>query len=298
MLLLVSQPAIAQVVAGVPTGQVTARVVPETVTVGQPFQITLRAVPPAGRLAVPPPVPDTGGIIEPLDPANVTRRGDTLMVRYRLLAWQPGVLTVPLGPVLMRLGASELSVPVDARVVVSSVLPSDSASRIPKAPRELFPLAARWWEQWWKWVLGAVLGLAALYLLHRWRTRDRAIVVGKASPADVATAAFARLDARRLAAAGEGGRHVALSAEIVRQYLADIEPSLPLTLTTSELQAAIRHRTSMPLREIAQLFEIVDAVRFGGTRVDPASVQRASGLAREVVRAIERVRTGTEEQAA
>ena len=108
-------------------GRVTARVIPDTVTVGQPFVVSLRAIPPRGRQAVAPAVPDTGGLVEPLDPANVTRRGDTLIVRYRLIAWEPGVLTIPLGPVLMRRDSNEVSVPLDVRVVVASVLPAEAA---------------------------------------------------------------------------------------------------------------------------------------------------------------------------
>jgi len=98
-------------------GRVTFRVLPETVTVGQPFELRMTIVPPAGRIGIAPAVPDTGGIIEPLDPAEVTRRGDTLRVRYRLLAWQTGVLTIPLGPVLMRRDSSDISVSGDMRVV-------------------------------------------------------------------------------------------------------------------------------------------------------------------------------------
>lgn len=301
LLLLLAQPLRAQPAAdtlAAENGRVIVQVRPETVTVGQPFEVWLRAVPPRGRIAVPPPVPDTGGIIEPLDPANVTRRGDTLVVRYRLLAWQPGVLTVPLAPVLMRRDSSELSVPVDIRVVVASVLPADSAGRIPRPSRDLFPIAARWWERWWQWMLGLMTALAGLYLLHRWRSRDRTRTVVAPSPYGVADAAFTRLAARQLPAAGEGGRQVALAGEIVRQYLAAIEPSLPLTLTNAELQRAMSRKTSMPLRQLAELLQHVDAVRFSGAHTDATIVQRATALAREVVREIERVRSGLPELAA
>ena len=51
------------------TGRVSFKVLPETVTVGQPFVVSMRAIPPSGRKAVAPAVPDTGGLVEPLDPA-------------------------------------------------------------------------------------------------------------------------------------------------------------------------------------------------------------------------------------
>lgn len=279
-------------------GRVTFRVLPETVTVGQPFMVNLRAIPTTGRTAVAPPVPDTGGVVEPLDPAVVTRRGDTLLVRYRLIAWQPGVLTIPLVPVQMRRDQSEIAVPVDIRVVVASVLPADSASRVPKAARELFPAVTPWWAKWWQWMLALLAMLAAVYAWHRWRTRERPVVVDVSTPIARAEAAFARLDARALAQLGEGGRQVALVTEIVRQYLADIEPSLPLTLTNAELLQATRPIVGIPPVGLAQLFEHSDVVRFSGTRPEVETVRKISGLARELVREIDRVRSSRSSEAA
>lgn len=279
-------------------GRVTFRVVPDTVTVGQPFEVLLRAIPPRGRQAIGPAVPDTGGIVEPLDPARVTRVGDTLLVRYRLIAWQPGVLTIPFAPVQMRLDSSEVAVPLDIRVVVASVLPADSASRVPKDTRELFPVADRWWERWWQWALGLLLAVSAIFLFERWRRRDRTPKVVDSTAIERAEAAFARLDARRLPTAGEGGRQVALAAEIVRQYLAEIEPALALALTNAELLRAVKPIEGIPDRQLGQLLDAVDAVRFGGTLVLPDTVQRVSGLARELVRDIDRVRSAMTSQAA
>jgi hypothetical protein len=279
-------------------GRVSFKVLPETVTVGQPFVVSLRAIPPRGRQALAPAVPDTGGLVEPLDPAIVTRRGDTLSVRYRLLAWQPGVLAIPFGPVLMRRDSSDLSVPVDIRVVVASVLPADSSDRIPKDPRALFPFVTHWWDRWWQWAL-ALLGVAAaLYALWRWRTRERKAAPVVASAVERADAAFARLDRRELTAAGEGARHVALVAEIVRQYLADIEPALALSLTNAEVLIAVEPIAGMPDKQLAQLLREADAIRFAGRRVDHGDVRRVSGLARELVRDIDRVRSAMLVQAA
>ncbi len=295
--------AIAAISAGAQTptdslGRVTARVIPDTVTVGQPFVVSLRAIPPRGRQAIAPAVPDTGGLVEPLDPAQVTRRGDTLSVRYRLIAWEPGVLTIPLGPVLMRRDSNEVSVPFDVRVVVASVLPPDAASRVPRNARALFPVSARWWARWWQWMLALLAIVTAVYLFERWRRRERTPLIAAASPVTEAEAAFARLDARRLPDAGEGGRHVALSAEIVRQYLAMVEPTLALALTNAELLHAVAPIPGIPDRQLAHLLDEVNAIRFGGADVDAATVQRVSGLARELVRDIDRVRSAMSAQAA
>jgi hypothetical protein len=279
-------------------GKVTLKVLPETVSVGQPFELRLRAIAPRGRRAMAPAVPDTGGIVEPLDPAVVTRRGDTLMVRYRLLAWQPGVLTIPLGPVLMRRDSNDVSVPFDARVVVTSVLPADSANRIPKDPRTLFPVATRWWEKWWQWALGALLAATVAYLVWRWRTREPVVTPEIATPLSRAEAAFARLDARQLVTAGEGGRHVALAAEVLRQYLAELDPSLQLSLTNDELLAAAASVAGIAAASLAHVLHEVDAVRFSGVRVDDATARRVSGLARELVREVDRLRPSQQQRAA
>ena len=286
---MVSTPALAQSPID-SVGRVTFRVLPETVTVGQPFDVRLRAIPPRGRQAIAPAVPDTGGVVEPLDPAAVTHRGDTLAVRYRLIAWQPGVLSIPFGPVLLRRDSNEVSVPIDVRVVVRSVLPADSSDRIPKDPRELFPLVTHWWDNWWQWAFGLLAGISVIYLLYRWRTRVSTPKPVTESPLLRAEAAFARLDARELPSAGEGGRHVALAAEITRQYLAAIEPSLALSLTNAELLRAVEPIDGIPDKQLAQMLHDVDAVRFGGLRVDAVTARRVAGVARELVRDVDRVR--------
>ena len=286
---MVSTPALAQSPID-SAGRVTFRVLPETVTVGQPFDVRLRAIPPRGRQAIAPAVPDTGGVVEPLDPAAVTHRGDTLAVRYRLIAWQPGVLSIPFGPVLLRRDSNEVSVPIDVRVVVRSVLPADSSDRIPKDPRELFPLVTHWWDNWWQWAFGLLAGISVIYLLYRWRTRVSTPKPVTESPLLRAEAAFARLDARELPSAGEGGRHVALAAEITRQYLAAIEPSLALSLTNAELLRAVEPIDGIPDKQLAQMLHDVDAVRFGGLRVDAVTARRVAGVARELVRDVDRVR--------
>ena len=271
-------------------GRVTFRVLPETVTVGQPFDVRMRAIPPRGRQAVAPAVPDTGGIVEALDPATLTRRADTLLVRYRLIAWQPGVLSIPFGPVLMRRDSSELAVPVDVRVVVASVLPADSSDRVPKDPRELFPVVTHWWDRWWQWALALLVGVAAIYLLYRWRVRVPGKIPVAETPLARAESAFVRLEARSLPSAGEGGRHIALAAEIVRQYLADIEGSLALSLTNAELLRAVEPIDGIPDKQLAQFLHDVDAARFAGSTVDEFASRRVAGVARELVRDMQRVR--------
>jgi hypothetical protein len=271
-------------------GRVVARVLPETVTVGQPFIVTLRVIPPLGRKAVAPAVPDTGGIVEPLDPALINRRGDTLLVRYRLLAWQPGVLTVPFEPVIMRRDSSEVSVPLDVRVVVSSVLPADTAMRTPRNTRELFPRAAPWWQAWWPWALAMLAFVAIMLVFEWWRRRRKPLTPAPASADGRATAAFARLDSLQLLSLGETGRHVALTGEIVRQYLADIDSSLPVSKTSEELAQALTGVPVAVASDVRALFRTVDAVRFSAAPVDAATARDCSDRARFLVRDLQAIR--------
>ena len=273
-------------------GTVSWRVVPETVTVGQPFQLIVRAMPAGGRQAIAPAVPDTGGIVEPLDPAAVSVRGDTLTVRYRLLAWMPGVLTIPVGPVVMRRDSSDLPVPVDARIVVASVLPADSTARVPKDARELFPLELRWWERWWRWIAALVVLVGMVWAGLWWwhRRAERQKQPAPTSPAGVASDAFLRLDARGLIGAGEGGRHVALCAEIVRRYLSDVVGDASMALTNLELRRSVVRRIPVPETQIIDFFTLVDAFRFSGAPIDAGSARHVSALARELVRDVERLR--------
>jgi hypothetical protein len=279
-------------------GRITVRVLPETVTVGQPFVLVVRAISTPGRQAIAPAVPDTGGMVEPLDPANVSRRGDTLLVRYRLIAWQPGVLTIPMGPVLLRRDSSDVSLPVDARVVVASVLPADTSDRIPKDSRDLFASTAPWWEHWWLWGVALLAGLVAIWLVARWRRRTRAQTPVAVTAIARAEEAFARLDARQLTTAGESGRLVVLSAEIVRQYLSECDPALSQSLTNGELVTASQRVAGVATPQLAALLQQVDACRFSGNGIAAHTAQRISGLAREVVRETERARNITPERAA
>jgi hypothetical protein len=61
---------------------------------------------------------------------------------------------------------------------------------------------------------------------------------------------------------------------------------------------AVEPIAGMPDKQLAQLLREADAIRFGGRRVHHGDVRRVSGLARELVRDIDRVRTAMLVQAA
>jgi hypothetical protein len=261
--------------ADIPRALVSVRVLPDTVAVGQPFVVTMRVVPPAPYSASAPTLPDTGGFVEPLDPAQRSRRNDTLFVRYRFLAWQPGVLNIPFGSVVLTYRETRVEQPVDVRVVVSSVLPRDSTARVPRPVRPLIASAAPWWMLWWRWVLGGVLlttlGLLALARLRRPR---RVKTSATQAPIERALAALTRLRARDLPTIGESARSVVLAAEILRTYLQAVEPVLRASLATSELCVRAETLSFIDGAALRDLLTAVDAVRFSG-----ASLPRRDALA-------------------
>jgi hypothetical protein len=280
-----SSPGVSQdtVAAELPRAVVTVRVLPDTVAVGQPFVVTMRVVPPERYSASPPALPDTGGFVEPLDPAQRTRRSDTLFVRYRFLAWQPGVLSIPFGSVVLTSGAERVEQPVDVRVVVASVLPRDSSARLPRPVRPLIASAAPWWMLWWRWVLAGVLLTTLGLLILAWlRVPRRARTSPKTAPIDTAVAALTRLRARDLPAIGESARHVVLAAEILRRYLQSVEPTLVMALSTIELCDRAESVAHVDVAALREVLVTVDAVRFSGAtlaRLDALDlVQRIEAL--------------------
>src|SRR5687767_3908563 len=112
-------------------------VAPDTVTVGDPIVVQLRVQAPVGAAVTFPEGPDSAATVALLDPRRVTKQPaadaagfeDHLAV-YRLAAWDVGAQPIPLGDVVVRVGAAERRVPVGALgVFVRSVLPADSALR-------------------------------------------------------------------------------------------------------------------------------------------------------------------------
>ena len=162
-------------------------------------------------------------------------------------------------------------------MVVQSVLPADtSAPRDPKPARALFDPEIPWSRRWLPYVVAALLALALLYWL--WRRRRGATAAVAADPFAEAEAGFARVDRLGLLEAGERGRYVALVVEVLRDYLARRVPEAAVSLTSSELVAALRTSPAVPVPRLAPLLAEADLVKFARL---PVSTERAAALARE-----------------
>ncbi|MGH7647598.1 MAG: hypothetical protein ACREND_05740, partial [Gemmatimonadaceae bacterium] len=177
---------------------------PAVVTVGQPFTVTLRVRAPLGADIGLPVGPDSGQSVEAVDPRRLTSSSDTGFVdrtgSYRLVAWDTGSQSARLGDVVITMNGRALRYTIAGDTVhVSSVLPADSARRVPKPGRDVFTAGIAWWV----WL---VAGLAALaigtFIVWWWRRRARRTGDNRRyAPIVIARRAFARLDALALAEA-------------------------------------------------------------------------------------------------
>lgn len=265
-------------------------VVPETVTVGDPFRVVVRVRSPRGSTLHFPAAPDSGTGVEALDPVQVVPTADTNAVEqtatYRLAAWDVGTLAIRLGDVVVRDAKGEHRVPAGARlrVHVASVLPADSSERIPRPARALYEFGPPWW--WWFLVALAALGVAGL-LWWLWRRRGRPVARAVRTPVEDAEEAFARIEALDLVASGERGLHVALMADVLRAYLSRVLPRASVSLTSSELLLALRGDGRVPLARLARLLQEVDLVKFAAAPIDAARAVAAGGEARALVTAVD-----------
>jgi hypothetical protein len=259
---------------------------PETVTVGDPFTVGIRIRAPLGSAIDFPTGPDSGGPVELLDPRIIapfsadSAAGDAVdqVARYRMAAWETGPLAFDLGPARVRTPSGIVEMPVgELVVIVQSVLPADSALRVPKPARDIFGPVVPWW---WPWlpVLVAVAVVGGL-LWWWWRRRQRRLANQPAiDPFDLAEREFARIEALGLLEAGERGRFVALMVEVLRDYLAARVASAHPSLTSTELLEEMRRASGVPVDRLTPVLSESDLIKFAKR---PVTVDRAREIGRE-----------------
>jgi hypothetical protein len=269
--------------AQVPTGG-TVSVEPDTVTVGQPFRVSVHIHAPAGAVIVFPGQPDSASMVQALDPAVVTggetAAGMDRTAVYRVAAWDVGTLPVVLPDAVVRVNGGEQRLPLGgATVFVKSVLPADSSLRVPRPARDLF---VAWPIPWW--ILG-VLAFIAVLLWWAWRRHrtEAALVSSAVPPFERAQREFARIAALGLVEAGERGRHVALMVEVLRDYLAVRFPLAALSLTSDELLAEVRDAPTLPHERLARLLRDADGVKFARRALTAAQAVALGEDARAIV---------------
>lgn len=267
-------------------------VVPETVTVGDPFRVVVRVRAPRGASLTFPPAPDSGTGVEPLDPVAIETSADTSVVEqtatYRLAAWDVGARPIRFADLLLREPGWDderrVAMTRATTVFVASVLPADSTERTPRPARALFDFGPPWW--WWALVAVAAVALGVL-LWWLWRRRRREAALPSRTPLEEAEAEFARIEALELVASGERGLHVALMVDVLRDYLARVLPGASPALTTSELLLAVRGAPRLPHARMARVLHDADLVKFAAAPIDSAHALALGGDARELAVAVD-----------
>lgn len=266
-----------------PTFEVKAGVTiaPDTVRVGDPFRVTVGVRAPAGAAIEFPRAMDTTAAVQSLDPVAVRTSADTSATEqyadYRVAAWDIGKQPIRLDDVLVRYEGAVRRISITGEsVFVATVLPADSAKRIPKPPRPLFEINA---IPWWLWALIAAaviaIGLLLWWWLHRRKKPPAPAVV---DPFARAEAEFQRIEALGLLDAGERGRYVTLMIEVLRDYLAARYAEAMLSLTSSELQRTLHDLPHVPQDRLTRLLTEADLIKFARR---PVSGDRARELGRE-----------------
>ncbi len=251
---------------------------PSQPTVGDTIQLErIVSAPPgwrirAGKLG-------SATVAEPLGDAVVLAAPNAWVVRYVVVAWTPGDISLDMPP-MWRLGpdgtADSLSGGT-ATFHVASVIPDSVKSPAPQpslGPLRLdrsSPLPV---------IAAVLLSSGALLLLVLWRRRaPRSIVAGTGLTVDAEVG-----DARWLAA-GEPKAVAARAAQRLRRAVAHAIPDAHEALSTEECLAAVeRARPDAPLRDLRELLLGLDHVAFAsahGVEVAPLAA-RARALAREL----------------
>lgn len=259
--------------------QMGYRVNPDTVLIGQPFNLFVKVHAPKGVRFEFPAGPDTvtrNGIrpIELRGEKLVTMLGDTAVALYRLVAWDVGVQPLRFPDVRVTFEGQERRPPLGgAAVFVRSVLPADTALRVPKPPRPLIVLPVFNWLPWLALLAAAILAGVLWWAWRRYRNRPKVLV----DPYVRAQQEFARIEQRRLLEDGWYSDYYAAIVDVAREYLAARVPGVRRSDTTSELLRTMEPRDGVE-SELPRLLERADLVKFA--RADtPLEEAREAGLA-------------------
>jgi len=256
-------------------------IAPDTVRIGDPFRVTIGVRAPRGATIEFAKAMDSTASVQSLDPVAVRTSADTTATEqyadYRVAAWDVGSQPIRIADVVVRFDGAERRVPIGGTAVfVRSVLPADSAQRIPKPPRALFESTQ---FPWWLWALVAAAIVATGLLLWWWiRRRRRPAPPVIVDPFVRAESEFQRIEALALLEAGERGRYVTLMVEVLRDYLAARYAEAALSLTSTELHRSLASLPFVPQERLTRLLTEADLIKFARR---PVSSEHARELGRD-----------------
>jgi len=263
--------------------QMGYRVSPDTVLVGQPFNLFVKVLAPKGVRFEFPLGPDTAtqnGVrpIELRGEKIVSMLGDTAVALYHLVAWDIGTQPLRFPDVRVTFEGQERRPPLGgASVFVKSVLPADTSLRIPKPARPLIVLPVINWLLWLALLAVAIAAALLWWAWRRYRNRRRPPV----DPYVRAQQEFARIEARRLLEDGQSQEYFAAMVDVAREYLAARIPGVRRSDTSSELVRAMKPRDGVEA-ELPGLLEEADLVKFARAEIGREEA-REGGLALRAV---------------
>lgn len=250
-------------------------------TVGDTVWVARSLRAPAGSVVRAAPWPDDAAAdVQSLGAATVSRRGDSVEIRYPLVAWTPGEHPVEIpGPTILGPGALIDSLgPQPVTLFIASVLPDtvDPDSTAPRPPDGTVGRSEVAWLPLLEFAALAAALVAAVLLFGR---RDAKVT----APAPAAP--IPPPDVMRWAQEGEvrvalAAAQAQLRAEIVRAVPA-AHPGLSAWHCVDVLRSA---RPDWPLLEIEGLLLALDAERFGAGPGDPDLVDRADAMRSRLAR--------------
>ncbi|MDB4883984.1 MAG: hypothetical protein JWL95_2750 [Gemmatimonadetes bacterium] len=269
------------------TVQAGATVDHDTVTVGDVVRLMIRVRAPLGATVNFPTAVDSLGPVQALEPPVVRDGADSSAVdrvaTYRVAAWDVGAQPIRLGDVIVQTDDGERRVALSLPTLfVRSVLPADSALRIPKPARPLLGVRAP--IPWWWWVVAAAVALLIGLGIWMWMRRRRGDAAPTGDPFADAEAAFTRVERLRLPEAGEPGRHAALMTDVLRRYLAERHVSASLAHTSGELLSAVRGVGTIPFERLRRLLDEVDPVKFAAAPIAAGRARELGDEAKAIVR--------------
>ena len=259
--------------------QMGYRVSPDTVLIGQPFNLFIKVNAPKGVRFEFPAGPDTAtqnGIrpIELRGEKLVSMLGDTAVALYRLVAWDIGAQPLRFPDVRVTFEGQERRPQLGgASVFVKSVLPADTTLHVPKPARPLIVLPVFNWLLWLALLAAAIVAALLWWAWRRYRNRPKAPV----DPYARAQEEFAQIDRRRLLENGRYADYYAASVDVVRRYLAARVPGVRTSDTSSELLRTMQPRDGVEA-DLPRLFERGDLVKFARADVSLDDA-RGAGLA-------------------
>lgn len=258
----------------------------DTVRIGDPFRVFVSVRAPKGATIEFPTALDSSGTVQSIDPRAVFAQNDSTGFRqnavYRVAAWDIGRQPIRMPDITVRLGTATRTVSLPGYAVfVATVLPTDSAERIPKPARALFEHSM---IPWWLWALIAAAVALLVGLWWWWRKRRRAApAVVHINPYDRAQRDFQRIDGLGLVEAGERSRYIALVVDILREYIADRFTNAPLALTSTELLSATRDAQTLPHDRLIRILNEADLVKFAKRTVSADHARDMGHEARALV---------------